>query len=72
MAAPKPSDVAADHEARKLRQKLGRFADDYADVRRIFACLQTDLRADRVLNPHIAALLTIAVVLHHQPEEEEL
>jgi len=51
---------------------LGRFADDYADVRRIFACLQTDLRADRVLNPHIAALLTIAVVLHHQPEEEEL
>ncbi|WCZ33637.1 MULTISPECIES: hypothetical protein [Corynebacterium] len=72
MAAPKPSDVAAKNRDRLLRERLGHLADDFDEVSRIFSCFLEDLEGESTQEMHTAALLTLAVVLHHQPEEEEL
>lgn len=72
MATPTPGDVAAEHRARKLRRQLGHLAADYDEISRIYACFLEDLEVESTQEMRIAALLTLAVVLHHQPEEEEL
>ena len=72
MATPTPRDVAAKNRARILRERLGDLADDFDEVSRIFSCFLEDIRAANTQEMHTAALLTLAVVLHHQPEEEEL
>lgn len=72
MATPTPRDVAAKNRARILRERLGDLADDFDEVSRIYFCFLEDIRARNTQEMNVAALLTLAVVLHHQPEEEEL
>lgn len=72
MAAPTPRDVAAKNRVRILRERLGDLADDFDEVSQIFFCFLEDIRAGNTQEMRTAALLTLAVVLHHQPEEEEL
>ena len=72
MATPTPRDVAAKNRSRILRERLRHLADDFDEVSRIFSCVLEDLEVESPQEMHTAALLTLAVVLHHQPEEEEL
>lgn len=64
MAAPNPGDVAFQARAREMRRRLGDIADAVIEVEEVFAHFQN--RVDT----QTAALLTLAAVLHHQPEEE--
>lgn len=67
MAAANPGDVARLTREREVRRRLGDVAQAVIDVEGIFDHFQRVSPA-----PQTAALLTLAAVLHHQPEEEEL
>lgn len=64
MTAPNPGDVAHQHRVRATRRRLGDLADTVIEVEEVFAHFQN------ICNPHTAALLTLAAILHHQPEED--
>lgn len=64
MGTPNPGDVARQTRAREIRRRLGELADTVIEVEEVFAHFQN--RVDT----QTAALLTLAAVLHHQPEEE--
>lgn len=64
MAAPNPGGVARQTRAREMRRRLGVLTEAVIEVEEVFAHFQNRVDAQT------AALLTLAAVLHHQPEEE--
>lgn len=64
MGTPNPGDVARQTRAREIRRRLGVLAEAVIEVEDVFAHFQN--RVDS----QTAALLTLAAVLHHQPEED--
>lgn len=72
MAIPTPGDAARAHRRRVLKRELGELAPAYSDVYGVFTQLLGDLEVTNTNEMHTAALLTLAVVLHHQPYEEEM